>query len=88
VKLINGTRGGGLHGALEAVAAKIELHPALKSGFEKLYGYTSDEDGIRHPILDERKVEESDALFMIVTCSAFVNFLLAKAEKVGVLKSI
>ncbi len=86
VKLINGTRGGGLNAALEAVSARIELHPALKAGLERLYGYTSDEDGIRHPILDEPNVDEADARYMIVTCSAFVNFLIVKAEAAGLLK--
>ena len=27
-------------------------HPALKEAFKKLYGYTSDEQGIRHALLD------------------------------------
>jgi hypothetical protein len=85
VKIINGTRGGGLHEALEAVSAKIEMHPALKAGLEKLYAYTSDEDGIRHALLDEANVDEGDARFMIVTCSAFVNFLIVKAEAAGLL---
>jgi hypothetical protein len=86
VKGINGTRGGGLHEALGAVSAKIEMHTALKAGLEKLYGYTSDKDGIRQAILEEANVDEADARFMIVTCSAFVNFLLVKAEAAGLLK--
>jgi AbiJ-like protein len=85
VKGINGTRGGGLHEALGAVSAKIEMHTALKAGLAKLYGYTSDKDGIRHAILEEANVDEADARFMIVTCSAFVNFLIVKAEAAGLL---
>ncbi len=84
---INGTRGGGLHEALEAVSAKIEMHPALKAGLEKLYAYTSDEGGIRHAILEEMNVDEADARFMIVTCSAFVNFLIVKAEAADLLNT-
>ena len=87
VKLINGTRGGGLHAALGAVSAKLELHPALKAGLEKLYAYTSDDDGIRHPILEEANVGEDDARFFIVICSAFVNFMISKAEAAGLLKA-
>ena len=87
VKVINGKRGGGLHDALEVVSARIELHPALKAGLDKLYGYTSDEDGVRHPIIEKPTVDETDARFMIVTCSAFVNFLISKAETAGLLKS-
>ena len=29
------------------------LHPALKEAFQKLYGYTSDEQGIRHALLND-----------------------------------
>jgi len=87
VKLINGTRGGGLSAALDAVSERIALHPSLKAGLDKLYGYTSDEDGIRHAILEERSISEDDARYMIVTCSAFVNFLVSKADKAGLLKS-
>ncbi len=71
---------------MEALSAKIEMHSALKAGLDKLYGYTSDKDGIRHPILGEANVDETDARFMIVTCSAFVNFLIVKADAVGLLK--
>jgi hypothetical protein len=85
VKLINGTRGGGLRDALDAVSAKIEMHQALKLGLDKLYGYTSDEDGIRHAILEEANVDEAEARFMVVTCSAFVNFLIVRADAAGLL---
>ncbi len=85
VKIINGTRGGGLHEALQTVSAKIEIHPALKAGLEKLYAYTSDGDGIHHVILEEANVDEADARFMIVTCSAFVNFLIVRADAAGLL---
>ncbi len=85
VNLINGSRGGGLSGALNALAPQIGMHPALKRGLESLYGYTSDADGIRHAILEEAKVDEADALFMIVACSAVTNFLMSKAAGVGLL---
>ena len=58
---------------------KYSFHPALKQAFLKLYGYTSDSGGIRHA-LTENTVYPSyaDAKFMLVTCSAFCNFLQAK----------
>jgi hypothetical protein len=52
----------------------------------KLYGYTSDDSGIRHAILDQPTVGFDEAKFMIVSCSAFVNYLIAKAGAVGLLK--
>jgi hypothetical protein len=56
----------------------LDLHPALQKGFSSLYGYTSDADGIRHGILDEPRLTFSDAKFMLVACSAFVNYLMGK----------
>lgn len=56
----------------------VRLHSALKSAFEKLYGYTSDESGIRHALMEQDKVDFEDAKFMLVTCSAFVNYVKGK----------
>lgn len=85
VKLITGTRGGGLDDAMNVLAAKTGMHGALKSGLSKLYGYTSDASGIRHAMLEESTVDYDDAKFMLVSCSAFVNFLIAKADAAGLL---
>lgn len=55
----------------------IEIHPSLKSAFEKLYGYTSDESGIRHAgRIDGKDATFAEAKFMLVSCSAFVNYLI------------
>jgi hypothetical protein len=50
-------------------------------------GYTSDENGIRHALLDDgtAKVDETDALFMIGACAAFVSYLLSKAHAAGLI---
>jgi hypothetical protein len=60
-----------------------KIHRSLKHGFANLYGYTSDEEGIRHPLLDDgtAKVDETDALFMLGACVAFVSYLINKAKK-------
>jgi len=89
VRVINGKRGGDLRDALEAVSTRIELHPALEAGLAKLYAYTSDKDVVRHSIYgdDSVPVDDADARFMMVTCSAFVNFLISKAEAAGLLKT-
>ncbi len=71
--------------ALKKLSEKIYLHPALKDGFIKLYGYTSDGDGIRHAMLEESNLDFEDAKFMLVACSGFVNYLIMKANKVGLL---
>lgn len=79
-KKLTNKKSGGLDKAIEALSAKFTLHPALKSVFLKLYGYASDEDGIRHPILESKNIGFAEAKFMLVTCSAVVNFIVEKAH--------
>ncbi len=62
----------------------VALHPSLKTAFQNLYGYTNDADGIRHALKDENiKADFDEAKFMLVTCSAFVNYLISKIAKKG-----
>jgi hypothetical protein len=63
----------------------IELHGALKRAFDCLYGYTSSADGIRHAFSEEKiNADFDEAKFMLVACSAFVNYLIAKMAKSGI----
>ena len=65
--------------ALKQLETKgIIIHAALKEAFNKLYGYTSDADGIRHGSINPSEVDQELAKFMLVSCSAFVNYLIAK----------
>jgi hypothetical protein len=77
----------GLSSALDRLESKLKIHRALKHGFGNLYGYSSDEKGIRHPLLDDgtAKVDETDALFMIGACAAFVSYLINKARTASLL---
>lgn len=59
----------------------VNIHPALKNAFEKLFGYTSDSNGIRHGGDDFKNAPAEDAKFMLVSCSAFVNYLIEKKQK-------
>lgn len=61
----------------------IDLHSALKDSFVKLYGYSSDANGIRHALTDASNLTAEDARFMLVSCSAFINYLTEKAHKAG-----
>ncbi|MDT4737073.1 hypothetical protein [Bradyrhizobium sp. WYCCWR 12699] len=72
--------------ALKKLEHKISIHTAMKSGFSSLYGYTNDEGGIRHALLeDAAKVDEADALFMLGACAAFVSYVLNKARSTGLI---
>lgn len=70
--------------ALKTIDAQIEIHGALKEGLNRIYGYTSDENGIRHSLMNESTLGFEDANFMLVVCSAFVNYLVEKANKAGI----
>lgn len=61
----------------------IYIHEAMKSAFEKLYGYTSDENGIRHGGIDFKGATSDDARYMLVSCSAFINYLNAQYVKMS-----
>lgn len=74
-RVITGNSKATLGEALTILEKKGHLHPALKKGFSSIYGYTSDEDGIRHAMLDEPDISVSDAKFFLVSCSTFINYL-------------
>lgn len=73
-----------LGGALDKIKGKLKIHPSLERGFKQIYGYTSDADGIRHGLMGETTCDFEDAKFMLVSCSAFVNYLVVKAGKAGI----
>jgi hypothetical protein len=74
--------------ALSKLENRAEIHGGLKAGFKSIYGFTSDQNGIRHALLEaEAKVDETDALFMIGACAACVSYLINKAQAAGLLSS-
>ena len=60
-------------------------HSALKAGFDKLYGYTNDEQGIRHALLGQGKpnVGPDEAVFMFGACASFASYLSRKQMVMG-----
>ena len=60
----------------------VYIHPAMESAFNSLYGYTSDEQGIRHGGIDFKEAPAEDAKYMLVSCSAFVNYLIEKWSRI------
>ncbi|MWW25723.1 AbiJ-NTD4 domain-containing protein [Algibacter lectus] len=64
---------------LKKLELEGHLHPALKKAFSMLYGYTSDDGGIRHALTEtDREIDFYEAKFMLATCSAFINYLKSK----------
>lgn len=81
-KIIVGNDNTTLAPALKIIEEKHKIQGALRSAFTALYGYTSGAGGIRHSLLeDDIIVMMEDAKFMLVSCSAFINYLKVKIEK-------
>jgi hypothetical protein len=56
----------------------VDVHESFKQMVVKLYGWTSDDSGVRHGISGEVMVSHPEARFSLVMCSALVNFLAQK----------
>ena len=70
--------------ALDSLEAKgILKHAALKEAFKKLYGYASDEKGIRHALTnrDNANVGIDEAVFMFGACASFAAYLANKHQQ-------
>lgn len=62
---------------------RIIIPDMLEDGMKKLYYFTNGEAGIRHALMDESiSIDFEEAKYMLVTCSAFVNYLNGKLSKV------
>ena len=69
--------------ALKSLEKSGVLHPALKKAFSSLYGYTSDEQGIRHALIDnpQANVGQDEAVFMLGACASFSGYLARKHQR-------
>lgn len=79
------TNANDLRTALNKLKTKgILIHSRLHSAFDKLYEYTNDkETGIRHALMDDEETYTptyDEAIYMIITCSAFINYLNKKVK--------
>jgi hypothetical protein len=73
---------GTLGGALKKLkGAGVNIHPALEQAWLKMYGWTSDEDGIRHGGIEAADADQSLAKYMLVACSAFVAHIIETGRK-------
>ena len=61
----------------------ILKHTALKEAFKKLYGYASDEKGIRHALTNKgnANVGRDEAVFMFGACASFAAYLANKHQQ-------
>ena len=84
-KADNTSRGEPFGQAINNVKEKIELNSQLVSGFHKIFGYTNNpETGIRHWAEDVPDIQFEDAKYFLVTCSAFINYLVFLSNKADI----
>lgn len=75
--IILGTKKSTLGEALNKLEKNgVKIHGAMKSAFSSLYGYTSDKSGIRHNLGVDENTTFEEAKYMLVSCSAFLNYLI------------
>ena len=80
--IILGTNNATLGEALKRLEKNgFEIHSAMKNAFISLYGYTSDKSGIRHNNGVDENTTFEEAKYMLVSCSAFLNYLIQIYEK-------
>ncbi len=62
--------------ALSVLNGRRAMHEAFRQSLLKLYGFSSDEKGIRHPLIDseDAAVTEQDAIFILGVCSGFNSY--------------
>ena len=62
------------------------IHPLLKETFTKLYSYANQENtGIRHALMspeDNYVPQSEEALYMLVSCCSFVNYICEKQSRI------
>ncbi len=71
--------------AMNRVKDRIGLTGALDDGFLKLCGLTYNQSGFSHTLKDDAALSPDDARFILVSCSAFANYLLTLAQQAKVL---
>ncbi len=80
LNIISGTTNVALNRSMNNLP--FEMDKNFKAGMIKLYSWTSSADGIRHGITGEEiQSAFEEAKYMLVSCSAFINYLIGKQIK-------
>ena len=77
IKQLSGDDDADLSKGLKLLEKNLNLHQALSKALQSLYGWTSDEKGVRHALINPAdSVTEGMALFMFSACTAFSAWLV------------
>lgn len=76
-RIVVGSEKDTLGEALKKLGKAGAVHPSLVAGWKNIYGFTSDVGGIRHASnTEEVAVDANLAKYMLISCSAFANYLM------------
>lgn len=71
-----------LSDCIKEIKKKHILHPAFEQALLKLYGFSSDEGGIRHSLTEQSiEISYSDAKYMFMLSVSFINYLKGKLSE-------
>lgn len=83
-KKLSPDSGNRLSASLNDLGRMAAIHPALLAAFTKLYGYASDEQGVRHSSGEgDKNVGLEEAAFMLSACAAACSYLWRKVQDPG-----
>ena len=67
--------------SLNALTQSLPIHSHFQAGLTELYNWTSTDGGMRHASSDKTlPPSKNTARFMLVTCSAFVNYIISEKD--------
>jgi len=72
-----------LPAAFQKLHSMVHLNHQFRASLEKLLAFTEGPDGLDHPLTLDAELDYADAQMMLVTCSAFVNYLATKLARVN-----
>lgn len=58
-------------------------HSQLTQAWSNMYTWTSNEEGVRHGMTEDPNIGLAEARYMVVACSAFINYLVAKHDEIA-----
>lgn len=70
--------------SLKKVGEQLDVHPALLSSLNALYGYRNVRPGVGHGSTGTISEGHDEALFFLVSCSGWINYLSMQAQKNGI----
>ncbi len=87
VRLIDDDPNASFVEAMQRVRSKVGLRCALDDNFLRLCGLTYNEAGFYHSLNEKpRQTSPDDARFILVTCSAFANYLISLARQTNTIQ--